>query len=565
MDARSEYQIKHEKRSRVQLSGPMLTRVSGVVLLLLVGRCSALAPQFSIARPVVSVHRSHAVHMDEAQQKEIDALKAKLKAAEATIVQLLAAQPGGQVTKLTKEQPVEHEEDFSNSRFPLFRMVQSNLAKSLSGLQANFESPIDLADLQVSDVPSDDSERNFKKEGSDSSARADASQPKQQRRGLIFSPNTDVDGNSVEELFGKYDFDRSGQLDINEFRSFVMDMDLPAMAQGTAKSAETFASDLAKGTAKSAEDLAGGIGDFASDLAKGTGSDLAKGTAKAAEKLVADTTRSADEFAKSVLGIANDLAKGVNDLAASAGVPGASARVPVTLVGGVGSGYKELLSASSSDRDVPVEALIVAIERQATLSMHLGGFMQLIVKLDRGNMKAVRESWLKHGQPSSLRELLKAEVAEGVLQPTRLKEGSAALSLLWSMRAKRFWTTVADGFADQRSSEQSSTFGLRAYELELEPYHGWVLKNIFRPGLLALPSRKEMLTQMALRPSEMMELDACWEAWKEAAAAGEFLTPDERMAACLVELRECSEATKRVTNMVQAQLDEFGLRDDRKL
>jgi len=525
--------------------------------------------------------------MDEAQQKEIDALKAKLKAAEATIVQLLAAQPGGQVTKLTKEQPVEHEEDFSNSRFPLFRMVQSSLTKSLSGLQANFESPINLADLQVSDVPSDDSERISKKEGSDSSARADASQPKQQRRGLIFSPNTDVDGNSVEELFGKYDFDRSGQLDINEFRSFVMDMDLPAMAQGTAKSAETFASDLAKGTAKSAEDLAGGIGDlasdlakgtaksaedlaggigdFASDLAKGTGSDLAKGTAKAAEKLVADTTRSADEFAKSVLGIANDLAKGVNDLAASAGVPGASARVPVTLVGGVGSGYKELLSASSSDRDVPVEALIVAIERQATLSMHLGGFMQLIVKLDRGNMKAVRESWLKHGQPSSLRELLKAEVAEGVLQPTRLKEGSAALSLLWSMRAKRFWTTVADGFADQRSTEQSSTFGLRAYELELEPYHGWVLKNIFRPGLLALPSRKEMLTQMALRPSEMMELDACWEAWKEAAAAGEFLTPDERMAACLVELRECSEATKRVTNMVQAQLDEFGLRDDRKL
>jgi hypothetical protein len=63
----------------------------------------------------------------------------------------------------------------------------------------------------------------------------------------------------------------------------------------------------------------------------------------------------------------------------------------------------------------------------------------------------------------------------------------------------------------------------------------------------------------------MMELDACWEAWKEAAAAGEFLTPDERMAACLVELRECSEATKRVTNMVQDQLDEFGLRDDRKI
>ena len=52
---------------------------------------------------------------------------------------------------------------------------------------------------------------------------------------------------------------------------------------------------------------------------------------------------------------------------------------------------------------------------------------------------------------------------------------------------------------------------------------------------------------------------------RASAAAGEGLTPDERMAACLVELRECSEATKRVTNLVQAQLDELGLRDDRKL
>ena len=75
--------------------------------------------------------------------------------------------------------------------------------------------------------------------------------------------------------------------------------------------------------------------------------------------------------------------------------------------------------------------------------------MQLIVKLDESNMRTVRESWTKHGRPASLRELLEAEVADGVVEPTRLKEGSAALSLLWSMRAKRFWTTVADGFADQ--------------------------------------------------------------------------------------------------------------------
>ena len=133
------------------------------------------------------------------------------------------------------------------------------------------------------------------------------------------------------------------------------------------------------------------------------------------------------------------------------------------------------------------------------------------------------------------------------------------------MRAKRFWTTVADGFADQENTESSSAFGIRAYANELEPYHGFIFKNTFRTALRALPSRTQMLGNMALMPSESMGLDTCWEGWEDSVAAGEALTKDERMAACLVELRECSDVTKRVTNMVQAQLDELGLRDDRKL
>jgi len=124
---------------------------------------------------------------------------------------------------------------------------------------------------------------------------------------------------------------------------------------------------------------------------------------------------------------------------------------------------------------------------------------------------------------------------------------------------------VADGFADQETKEPSSTFGIRAYEAELEPYHGFIFKNTFRPALRALPSRDEMLGNMALMPSKSMGLSTCWVGWEESAAAGEGLTADERMAACLLELRECSESTKRVTNMVQALLDEFGLRDDRRL
>ena len=43
---------------------------------------------------------------------------------------------------------------------------------------------------------------------------------------------------------------------------------------------------------------------------------------------------------------------------------------------------------------------------------------------------------------------------------------------------------------------------------------------------------------MALAPSKSMGLETCWEGWEDSAEAGKDLTPDERMAACLVELRD---------------------------
>merc|ERR1719247_1338070 len=134
-------------------------------------------------------------------------------------------------------------------------------------------------------------------------------------------------------------------------------------------------------------------------------------------------------------------------------------------------------------------------------------------------MRTVRQSWERHGRPATVRELLAAEVADGVQEPARLAEGSAALSLLWSMRSKRFWTIVADGFADQENTEPSSAFGIRAYAAELEPYHGFILKNTFRPALRALPSRKEMLGNMALAPEDNMGLGDRWPSWEDSAAA----------------------------------------------
>jgi len=465
---------------------------------LLIGQCSALAPlaRVSIARRSRSLDLALEAGdgMHPSQQDEIRALKAKLRAAEATIAELSSLRhrrPDSLQTELST--------NFEDSRFPLFRKAQSALD--------------DLWARRGRDI------------ASDGHAFANATLPTPGEEAAATDPATGARDASVERLFKQYDADNSGLIDIDEFSKFVEDA-----SRGLVEVIPSFP-------------------EFCVVEEVERFGEWSKETYQTAETAAKDT-------AKSVMDAVNNL---------GASLPGAAAAVPFTLVGGVGNGYKALLPLIAAGKGVPVEGLILAIERQATISAQLGGFMQLIVKLDEANMRTVRQAWEKHGRPATVRELLVMEVADGVQEPARLKEGSASLSLLWSMRSKRFWTIVADGFAEQDNSEPSSAFGIRAYAEELEPYHGFILRNTFRTGLRALPSRTEMLGNMALMPTEKMGLDACWADWKESAAAGECLAPEERMAACLVELRECSEATKRVSGVVQAQLDEFGLRDDRKL
>ena len=69
----------------------------------------------------------------------------------------------------------------------------------------------------------------------------------------------------------------------------------------------------------------------------------------------------------------------------------------------------------------------------------------------------------------------------------------------------------------------------------VKPYHSLLLRGTFRAGLRALPSRKEMLSVMAMVPPP--ECDPCWPGWEESAAAGAGLTPEERVRRALANPR----------------------------
>jgi len=372
-----------------------------------------------------------ALQTDDEAQQEILALKAKLRAAEATIAELTAK----------ARRPESHTEasSFEDSRFPLFRKAQSQAMAGWGKLWGEPEDKLTTPPDTGRDQASDGHLAYLASEEQRMAAEEKASNA------------------SVEQIFQRYDADNSGQIDIDEFRQFLQDM--------------------SRGVIEAIPSLP--EFDFSVEEEGRRFGEWSKETYGTAESMAYET---AEKTAETLKGTAQSVVNAVQGLgaAAAASMPGAPAAVPLTLIGGVGSGYKELLASGQSSQvpvltatsrhtspylaiashtspyvatprhtsphlaiprhtspylaiprhtspylavsQVPVLELITAVERQATLSMQLGGFMQLIVKLDEGNMRAVRQAWEKHGRPLTVRELLQAEVAAGVQEPTRLKE-----------------------------------------------------------------------------------------------------------------------------------------------
>mmetsp|Transcript_25781 Transcript_25781/g.83009 ORF Transcript_25781/g.83009 Transcript_25781/m.83009 type:complete len:264 (+) Transcript_25781:61-852(+) len=248
--------------------------------------------------------------------------------------------------------------------------------------------------------------------------------------------------------------------------------------------------------------------------------------------------------------LAPQSAPALHDSAAAARPSPPRAESP-TLVRVINQEYEALLPSIARHGDVPVGQLLHAIDTQATHSSRLGSFMRLVVRCDAHNTRTVRESWERHGRPAGLRRLLEAEAAAGVQQPARLEEGSAALALLWSMRMKRFWAELASGLSDARGGSPAA-LGSLAYDREVAPFHGWVLRGTFRAALAALPSREAMLSALSLPPPG-----------EEAAEAeGE---PQARREAVRAELEGWVAVLRRVADAVESLLAELGLRDDRRL
>uniref|UniRef100_A0A7S4K9L3 Glycolipid transfer protein domain-containing protein n=2 Tax=Prymnesium polylepis TaxID=72548 RepID=A0A7S4K9L3_9EUKA len=218
-----------------------------------------------------------------------------------------------------------------------------------------------------------------------------------------------------------------------------------------------------------------------------------------------------------------------------------------TSVGHVTNTWEKLLKqqAHRANGDFPVEAFLHAVEVQSKASQALGRFMLLICRCDDTNVKKIREGWERHSRPRSLRALAEAEKRSGVQDgPGRLVD-SATLSLLWATRMQAFWLGILEELADITSHVHMPEHATAVvYKTTVEPYHGRIMRGLFKTALRALPSKSEMLHRLA----------------PDGAAVG--TPPPEHLVA---DLKRCVQVTSRVIAVLRAMLKELGLSDSRQI
>ena len=113
-------------------------------------------------------------------------------------------------------------------------------------------------------------------------------------------------------------------------------------------------------------------------------------------------------------------------------------------------------------------------------------------------------------EPCALRMLLEAECASGLhTRGSRvLCDPSAALSLVWLCRSMRFaLATLAGIIAGDRTAPLVG-IARAAYKAELEPHQTFWLKQTFRAGLSAMPSRNDFLGRLAPFATDRATRDA---------------------------------------------------------
>ncbi|KAH1180316.1 glycolipid transfer protein [Mauremys mutica] len=118
------------------------------------------------------------------------------------------------------------------------------------------------------------------------------------------------------------------------------------------------------------------------------------------------------------------------------------------------------------------------------------------VKADlAGNIKKIRAVY--ESNPTKFKTLKNIlEVEKEMYGPAWPKTG-ATLALMWLKRGLKFiqvlLQSLSDGERDEENPNLIRVNALKAYEIALKKYHGWMLQKLFSGSVYALPYKSDLL------------------------------------------------------------------------
>ncbi|XP_063171720.1 glycolipid transfer protein [Candoia aspera] len=118
------------------------------------------------------------------------------------------------------------------------------------------------------------------------------------------------------------------------------------------------------------------------------------------------------------------------------------------------------------------------------------------VKADlSGNIKKIRAVY--ESNPAKFKTLQNILEAEKEMHGSAWPKVGATLALMWLKRGLRFiqvlLQSLCDGEQDKENPNLIRMNAIKAYELALRKYHGWVLQKLFLGSVYALPYKSDLL------------------------------------------------------------------------
>ncbi|XP_038043485.1 glycolipid transfer protein [Anas platyrhynchos] len=118
------------------------------------------------------------------------------------------------------------------------------------------------------------------------------------------------------------------------------------------------------------------------------------------------------------------------------------------------------------------------------------------VKADlAGNIKKIRAVY--DSDPAKFQTLQDILQVEKELHGSAWPKTGATLALMWLKRGLKFMLvllqSISDGERDEEHPNLIRVNALKAYEVSLKKYHGWMLQKLFMGSVYALPYKSDLL------------------------------------------------------------------------